>query len=425
MSFEDSREFAVQTDAASPLQAWREQFRFPTEKNGYSPVYLCGNSLGLQPKRAAEYVQRELDKWGDYAVDGHFHGQRPWLRFHRLATQGFAELTGSKPAEVVAMNTLTVNLHLLMASFYRPDRARYKIVIESKAFPSDRYAAMSQLRHHGFDPDHGIVEWTPGNDDGYLDIDDLAAILERDGDSIALLLLPGVQYYTGQVMDMAAICELGQKAGCRVGLDLAHAIGNVELALHDWAPDFAAWCTYKYMNSGPGAIAGAFVHERHCSPDNLDQLHGWWGNAETTRFKMLPTFDPAEGAELWQMSNPPILALAPVVASAEMFVEAGLANLREKSRAMTGYLAWLLKKRFGDRLNTLTPRGDERGCQLSLIVRDKSINARKLFENLASMNVIGDWREPNVIRVAPAPFYNNFEDVFEFAERLERALAQA
>lgn len=425
MTFADSREFVTQRDADSPLRTWREQFRFPTEKGGYTPVYLCGNSLGLQPKRAAEYVRQELDKWGDHAVDGHFHKDRPWLRYHRLATQGFAELTGSRPNEVVAMNTLTVNLHLLMASFYRPDRSRYRIVIESKAFPSDRYAAASQLRYHGFDPDDGIVEWTPASDDGYFDIDDLASILEQDGDSIALLLLPGVQYYTGQVMDMPAICELGRRFGCGVGLDLAHAIGNVNLALNEWAPDFAAWCTYKYMNAGPGAIAGAFVHEKHCSPDKLDQLHGWWGNTEATRFKMLPTFDPAEGADLWQMSNPPILALAPVVASAEMFLEAGLANLREKSRALTGYLAWLLDKRFGDRLTTLTPKGNERGCQLSLIVRDKSINARKLFEALSSMNVIGDWREPDVIRVAPAPFYNSFEDVFEFAERLERALAQA
>ena len=424
MSFEDSREFAEQRDAASPLSGWREHFRFPSEKRGYSAVYLCGNSLGLQPKRAAEYVQQEVDKWGDYAVDGHFHKHRPWLRYHRLATQGFAELTGARPAEVVAMNTLTVNLHLLMASFYRPDRKRHKIVVESKAFPSDRYAAMSQLRMHGFDPDDGILEWAPRSEDGYLDAADLALLLEQHGESIALLLLPGVQYYTGQVLDMARICELGRDAGCRVGLDLAHAIGNVDLRLHDWAPDFAAWCTYKYLNAGPGAIAGAFVHDRHFAPGNLDQLHGWWGNAERSRFQMLPSFDPAEGAELWQMSNPPILSLAPVVASMEMFLEAGLGNLREKSRELTGYLAWLLEQRFGDRLATLTPDGDERGCQLSLIVRDTSIDGRRLFERLASMNVVGDWREPDVIRVAPAPFYNSFRDVYEFAERLERALTR-
>ncbi|MCH7899096.1 MAG: kynureninase [Proteobacteria bacterium] len=260
MNFEDNKEFARKLDEQDPLRAFRDQFNFPPSRDGNSPVYLCGNSLGLQPKLAKKYVLDELANWANYAVDGHFHSERPWIEYHRHATRGFADLTGSKPSEVIAMNTLTVNLHFLMASFYRPTNARHKILIEEKAFPSDRYAAQSQIRMHGFDPEEGIVEWKSSNEDGWLALSDLADILEREGDSIALLLLPGVQYYTGQVLEMAEICRLGRDAGCVVGLDLAHAIGNVELHLNDWAPDFAAWCTYKYLNAGPGAIGGAFIN---------------------------------------------------------------------------------------------------------------------------------------------------------------------
>jgi kynureninase len=310
----------------------------------------------------------------------------------------------------------------LMASFYRPTAARHKILIEAKAFPSDRYAAASQLRMAGFDPDAGLLEWQPADRDGRLDLSDLEALLDREGDQIALLLLPGVQYYTGQVLDMDAICRLGRDAGCRVGLDLAHAVGNVPLALHDWSPDFAAWCTYKYLNAGPGAIAGAFVPERHFTADDPGQLRGWWGHAESTRFRMLPSFTPAEGAERWQLSNPPILSLAPVLASLEIFQEAGLERLVEKSRSLTAYLAWLVERRFHDRLSIITPA--TRGAQLSLMVRDPGIDGRALFETLCSMNVTGDWREPDVIRVAPAPLYNSFGDVYEFVERLGQALGR-
>ena len=424
MKYEDTRRFAEALDRDDPLAGFRERFNFPDERNGYAPVYLCGNSLGLQPKLAARYVEEELANWAAYGVDGHFHSDRPWLSYHRQATAGFAELAGAKPAEVVAMNTLTVNLHVLMASFYRPTANRHKIVIESQAFPSDRYACTSQLRMHGFDPDADLVEWSPRASETRLRHEDLQAILERDGDSIALLLLPGVQYYTGQVLDMRRICEAGRRAGIRVGLDLAHAIGNVELQLHDWAPDFAAWCTYKYLNAGPGAIAGAFVHERHFATDNLDQLHGWWGNDETTRFNMSRDFDPAYGAELWQMSNPPILSLAPVVASLEIYRDAGMERLRAKSRSLTGFADWLIAERFSERIGTITPT-DERGCQLSLIVRDEAIDAKALFDALCERNVTGDWREPDVIRIAPAPLYNSHVDVFEFAERLGDALAAA
>lgn len=421
MNFEDNKEFARKLDEQDPLREFREQFNFPQSRDGHSPVYLCGNSLGLQPKLAEKYVLDELANWANYAVDGHFHSERPWIEYHRHATRGFAELTGSKPSEVIAMNTLTVNLHFLMASFYRPTNARHKILIEEKAFPSDRYAAQSQIRMHGFDAEDGIVEWKSSNEDGWLDLSDLAGILEREGDSIALLLLPGVQYYTGQVLEMAEICRLGRDAGCVVGLDLAHAIGNVELHLNDWAPDFAAWCTYKYLNAGPGAIGGAFIHELHCSPENLNQLHGWWGHDDKTRFKMLPTFTPAAGAELWQMSNPPILALAPVIASLDLFLEAGLPRLIEKSRSLTNYLRWLINRRFPERIGILTP-ADARGAQLSLVVQDPNIDGKTLFDRLCKLNVTGDWREPDVIRVAPAPMYNSFSDVFEFVERLELAL---
>ena len=424
MNYRDDIAFARELDDQDPLAEFHEQFIFPLEKNGRSPVYLCGNSLGLQSKLAAQYVHEELEHWAQYAVDGHFHSTRPWLSYHRNATEGFAELCGALPSEVVAMNTLTVNLHILMASFYRPDRERYKIVIESTAFPSDRYAAVSQLRMHGYDGDRDLIEWSPRDDSGYLHIDDLRNILERHGESIALLLLPGIQYYSGQVLDMASICRLGRDAGCRIGLDLAHAIGNVDLSLHEWAPDFAAWCTYKYLNAGPGAIAGAFVHEKHCTPDNLDQLHGWWGHDEATRFKMLPSFTPAHGAELWQMSNPPILSLAPVIASLELFRQASMSRLIEKSCRLTGFLDWLIDKRFGSIIEAITP-AEARGCQLSLVVKDRSIDAKALFDRLCALNVTGDWREPDVIRVAPVPLYNSYEDVFTFVERLEEALGHA
>jgi kynureninase len=421
MKYEDSRQFAEARDRDDTLAVFRDAFNFPPAKNGYSPVYLCGNSLGLQPKRAVDFVQEELRNWSEFAVDGHFHSSRPWLSYHRQAADGFAALTGARTTEVVAMNTLTVNLHFLMASFYRPTAKRYKIVIEANAFPSDRYAAASQLRLAGFDPAEGLLEWPASNEDGYLDLDDLGQVLEQHGDSIALLLVPGVQYFTGQVLDMAQICRMGRDAACRVGLDLAHAVGNVPLSLHDWAPDFAAWCTYKYLNSGPGSIAGAFIHERHFSPDNLQQLHGWWGHEEATRFKMLPSFTPAAGAELWQMSNPPILSLAPVIASLQLFQQAGLPNLVSKSRDLTAFLDWLIDKRAGKRIGTITPAA-ERGAQLSLVVRDPAINGRALFDQLGLLNVTGDWREPRVIRVAPAPLYNSYVDAFDFVERLEIAL---
>lgn len=420
MDFEDSRAYARAQDREDDLSAFRTRFSFPRERNGRPPVYLCGNSLGLQPKLAVDYVLHELDNWRDYAVDGHFHSDRPWIRYHRLATDGFAALTGSGHDEVIAMNTLTVNLHILMASFYRPDGERRRIVVEAGAFPSDRYAAASQLAMHGYDPRADLLEWRPRDGESTLRTEDLEALLERAGDTIALLLLPGVQYYSGQVLDMQAICDLGRRHGCTIGLDLAHAVGNVPLSLDEWAPDFASWCTYKYLNGGPGAIAGAYVNRRHHSHERF--LKGWWGNRESTRFEMRPEFEPESGAEAWQMSNPPILSLAPVVASLELFAEARFERLRAKSARLTGYLRWLLEQRYGDRVTTITP-ADACGCQLSLVVRDSArVDNRALFKKLHELNVIGDWREPDVIRIAPVPLYNSFEDVFEFAERLTLAL---
>ena len=418
--FEATRQHAQSMDAVDPLRDFRDRFNMPIQRNGMSCIYLCGNSLGLQPKLAAQYVNEELEDWGNLGVEGHLHARRPWLSYHRNAIRGFADLTGSQDNEVVAMNTLTVKLHMLMTTFYRPGGQRCKIVIESTAFPSDRFAVMSQLRLHGHDPATSLIEWAPREADGDLLIEDLQAILDRDGDEIALLLLPGVQYYSGQVLPMQDLCNMARSAGCRIGLDLAHAVGNVPLELHEWGPDFAAWCTYKYLNSGPGAIAGAFVHSRHLNADGTQQLLGWWSHAESTRFKMGPTFTPAEGADLWALSNPPILSLAPVIASLSVFAAAGMDRLRAKSILLTGFLDFLLQKEFAQRIEPITP-ASARGCQLSLVVRDSSLNARSVFETLEAQNVITDWREPNVIRVAPVPLYNSFEDVFDFVERLRTA----
>lgn len=415
----DSQAWARAADEDDALHVFRDEFNFPPKKDGRSCVYLCGNSLGLQPELGAQYVREELDDWATFGVEGHLHARRPWLPYHRLATKGLAALTGSEEAEVVAMNTLTVNLHLMMTTFYRPEGARRKIVIESTAFPSDRFAVTSQLRLHGHDPADALIEWTPRVDDGPLELADLEQILEAQGEQIALLMLPGVQYYNGQVLPMEDLCRLAGEAGCKIGLDLAHAIGNVPLELHDWGPDFAAWCHYKYLNAGPGAVGGAFVHARHLDGDGTEQLLGWWGHEEETRFRMASTFTPATGADLWQLSNPPILSLAPVIASLQIYATAGMDKLHEKSKRLTGYLDFLLKENVAGRVESITPE-DARGCQLSLVVSDGE--PKRIFDTLIDMNVIADWREPNVIRVAPVPLYNSFEDVFDFVTRLGKAL---
>ena len=420
-NFETSREFARSLDQADELRHFRNHFSIPQDRDGRRNIYVCGNSLGLRPDSAAVLVNEVLEDWANLGVEGHVKARNPWLPYHRLATGGFAMLTGALESEVVAMNTLTVNLHIMMASFYRPDATRNKIIIESTAFPSDYFAVASQIRLHGYDPEECLVEWVP-RDDQLLHDEDLEALLDRHAGEVALLLLPGVQYYSGQVLDMKKHCQLARDAGCNIGLDLAHAIGNVSLELHDWGPDFAAWCTYKYLNSGPGAVAGAFVHSRHHGLDTSRYLKGWWGHEESTRFKMAHIFEPAEGAERWQMSNPPILSLAPVVASLELFQKAGMEALKAKSALQTAYLKFLIDQYFMGKIESITPM-NARGCQLSLIVTGPGLDAREIFKSLETMNVTSDWREPNVIRVAPVPMYNSFEDVHELIERMKTAIS--
>jgi len=419
-NFEASREFAQSLDASDELRRFRDYFNFPADKNGRRNIYLCGNSLGLQSKLAVQYIGEELAKWAEMCVAGHFSGRRPWVRYHRETTPGLAYLTGANEREVVAMNSLTVNLHLMMTTFYRPDARRYKVVIEATAFPSDRFAVMSQIRLHGHDPNDALLEWQP-RDDHRLHMADLESLLDEQGENIALLLLPGVQYYNGQVLEMAKLCRLAEDTGCAIGLDLAHAIGNVPLALHDWGPDFAIWCTYKYLNTGPGSVGGAFVHTRHLDAADRKQLLGWWSHEEKTRFKMAPTLVPAEGIDAWQLSCPAVLSQAPLLASLEIFEQAGSGALRAKSIDLTGYLDFLLQQGFAGRVESITP-ADERGCQLSLVVCDDSLDAKSVFSGLDDLNITVDWREPNVIRVAPVPLYNSFEDVYEFTVRLQIVL---
>lgn len=411
---------AVAMDADDALRDFRNRFHFPEVKNGQASIYFTGNSLGLMPKKAREYVEAELDDWTRLAVEGHLHAQHPWLPYHEFLAEQMAAIVGARPIETVVMNSLTVNLHLLMVSFYRPTAERYKIVIEKGAFPSDQYAAESQIRFHRFDVTNALIELTPREGESTLRADDIIENIEREGDSIALIMLGGVNYYTGQAFDMQAITECGHKAGAIVGFDLAHAAGNLELKMHDWNVDFAAWCSYKYLNGGPGTVAGAFVHERHSTSFDLPRFAGWWGHDKETRFLMGPEFKPLAGAEGWQLSNPPILQMAALRASLEIFDEAGMSALAEKSRKLTGYLELLLDDIGDERISVVTPRNpDQRGCQLSIRVRggDKS-----LHEKLTSRGVFADWREPDVIRVAPVPLYNSFEDVFRFTEILRDVL---
>lgn len=405
---------AAALDAADPLRGFRDEFLIPRH-DGQPMAYFVGNSLGLQPRGARAHVETVLRKWEEEAVEGHFTGVAQWMSYHELVREPLARLVGAKPLEVVAMNTLTVNLHLLMASFYRPTRERPALLIEAGAFPSDRHAAESQVRFHGFDPATDLIEVEPDGPGGLFSMDAIAAAIEHHRDRLALVLWPGVQYRTGQAFDLKAIAGLAHAAGARCGFDLAHAVGNLHLQLHDSGADFAAWCHYKYVNSGPGAVGGAFVHERHAHAD-LPRFAGWWGHDPSSRFRMGPEFHPAPGADGWQLSNPPILAMAPLRASLELFDRAGLPALRAKSRSLTGYLEALIDAGLGDVLEIVTPRDPaQRGCQLSLRVRGGREQGRALFEHLAAHGVLGDWREPDVIRISPAPLYNNHADVLRFA----------
>jgi len=418
--FQAGEAFAVAMDERDPLAQFRERFCFPKTTAGEECIYLCGHSLGLQPKTAGAYLEQELRAWSQLGVEGHFHSQNPWMPYHRLLTQQTASLVGAEPAEVVVMNSLTVNLHLMMASFYRPTTQRHKILIESGAFPSDQYAVKSQIRFHGFDPSSSLLELTPREGEPCMRDEDIASLIEREGDSIALILLGGVNYVTGQAFDMEAVTKAGRRKGCIVGFDLAHAIGNIPLQLHDWAPDFAVWCSYKYLNGGPGCVGGCFVHERHARAWELPRFAGWWGHDEQTRFQMGPEFRPMAGAEGWQLSNPPILALAALRASMEIFAEATIERLRAKSVALTSYMEFLLGLQASAKFSIVTPREEQRrGAQLSIRVPRRG---RELCDRLAAAGVVGDWREPDTFRVAAVPLYNSFQDVCRFAQKFAAAL---
>ena len=417
-SYEINESFARDKDANDPLASLRSRFHLPLQKNGQPVVYLAGNSLGLQPKAVAPLVQQELADWQQLGVDGHFREQRPWYSYHELFRESGARLVGASPGEVVMMNSLTVNLHLMMVSFYRPTADRYKILVDYPTFPSDTYALKTQLRFHGFDPEKALVVLKPRPDRHVLATEDVEACLAEQGSQIALVLLAGVNFFTGQVMDIPRLTAVARKHGCVVGWDLAHAAGNIPLSLHDCDVDFAVWCNYKYLNSGPGAVGGCFVHHRHGQATDLVRFGGWWGNDPDTRFRMhlQPEFVPRQGADGWQVSNPPIMALAPVKASIDMFDEVGMDALREKSLDLTGYLQFLLDEFASEGVEVITPRDqDERGAQLSMLVHDRP---KELLSALQAAGVVCDLREPNVIRVAPVPMYNSFTDVWRFARTL-------
>ena len=419
-SFQPGEQFAAEMDARDPLSSFRQRFFIPKTKAGDDSVYFCGHSLGLQPKTAQSYVEQELRDWAELGVEGHFHARNPWLPYHRLLTKQTAELVGAKAEEVVVMNSLTVNLHLIMISFYQPTKSRHKMVIEGGAFPSDQYAVNSQIRFHGFDPASSLIELRPRQNESCIRDEDILSVIEREGDSIALIMIGGVNYATGQVFDMPGIAEAGRRKGCVVGFDLAHAAGNIPLHLHEWGPDFAVWCSYKYLNGGPGCVAGCFVHERHANAWNLPRFAGWWGHDERVRFEMGREFKPMTGAEGWQLSNPPIMAMAPLRASMEIFAEVGIDRLREKSISLTGYLEFLLEREKSTKFSVVSPQEKHRrGAQLSIRICEQG---RSLCDRLAAQGIFGDWREPDTFRVAPVPLYNTYQDAYRFVQRFCAAL---
>jgi kynureninase len=412
---------ARRMDAADPLARYAEEFHHPVDAAGHKLLYLAGHSLGLQPKRAARYVEQELADWRRLGVLGHHTAARPWIGYHEQLAAPLAELAGAGASEVVAMNSLTVNLHLMMVSFFKVQGERHRILIEHSAFPSDRYAVASQLACHGL-PGAALIEAAPREGERLLRTEDLIAAIEREGPRLALVLLPGVQYLTGQWLQLEPLIAAAHRVGARVGVDLAHAIGNVPLELHDWNADFAVWCSYKYLNAGPGAIGGCFVHERHHERE-LPRFAGWWGHDKDARFLFEPDFKPIHGAQGWQISNPPILSAAPLLASLELFQRAGLAALRDKSVKLTGALRQLIEQRLADQVEIITPAAAEHsGCQLSLKLKRDAADAKRCQERLQAAGVIVDWREPDILRVAPAPLYNSFGDVFAAVAELEAAL---
>ena len=416
MTYNNSRDFALELDKNDPLLSYQEKFHFPLQENGEKHIYLCGNSLGLQSKNTESFVIQELDDWKKLGVEGHFHARKPWLPYHEFLSESYSKIIGSKESEVVAMNTLSVNLHLMLVSFYRPDTLRNKIIIEGDAFPSDIYAVESHIRHHGLDPSESLIKLKPREGEVIIRLEDVKRVIQQNADSVSLIMLGGVNYYTGQVFEMKEIAEEAHKHNILVGFDLAHAVGNIPLSLHDWNVDFAVWCSYKYLNSGPGSVAGVFIHEKHHSQD-LERFAGWWGHDKESRFKMPDEFVPIKTAEGWQLSNPPILSLAAVRAALSIFDEVGMSSLVTKSKKLTSYLVFLLNQISTDRINIITP--EQRGCQISISVKNGN---KDLFDEITKKGVIADWREPDVIRVAPVPLYNSFLDVYNFYKVLEDIL---
>jgi kynureninase len=422
-TYEFTEEFASKADSVDPLKDLRNHFLFP-QHEGENCLYFTGNSLGLQPKAAKAALQQELDDWAKYGVEGHFEAKNPWFNYHELFTSSLAKLVGAKENEVVCMNQLTTNLHLLMVSFYQPKGKRYKILCEGKAFPSDQYALESQVRFHGFSPSEAIIELHPRWGEHTLRTEDILQTIEQHASELALIMIGGVNYYTGQLLDMKGITEAGQKAGARVGWDLAHAAGNVPLELHNWNVDFAAWCSYKYLNSGPGGVSGVYIHEKHSTNTDLIRFAGWWGHDKDVRFKMEKGFKAIPNAEGWQLSNAPVFQMAVHRASLDMFDKVGMQALREKSLNLTAYLEFIIETISQNNTNVnfeiITPKNkSERGAQLSILCHGQG---KSLFDKLTQKGVVADWREPNVIRIAPVPMYNNFEDVYRFGKILESAL---
>lgn len=415
-----STDYARERDSQDALAGFRDQFYLPEGPSGATAVYLCGNSLGLQPKGVRAHVLDELDDWARWGVEGHVHARHPWMPYHELLTGPMARIVGALPEEVVVMNSLTVNLHLLMVSFYQPTARRRKILVEYSPFPSDRYAVRSQLAFHGGHPDEDLIELHPRPGTDQVFYADLEALMAEKGEEIVLIMMGGVNYYTGQAYDLGRITALGHRYGCKVGFDLAHAAGNLPLQLHEDGPDFAAWCSYKYLNGGPGALSGVFIHQRHGQAFDLPRFAGWWGHDKASRFRMPDAFTPMSGAEGWQLSNPPVLAMAAMRASLALFEEAGMARLHAKSRALTAYLHEQLLALGNPAISVITPDDpDQRGCQLSIRIAGAD---KRIFERLTALDVIADWREPDVIRVAPVPLYNSFTDVLMFTRRLKEAL---
>ena len=419
MEFKNTLEFAQLLDAQDSLRSYRDEFIFP-KINGKEVIYFTGNSLGLQPKRTKGFVDEVMKDWAELAVEGHFYADKPWWDYHERLAEPLAKVVGALPEEVSVMNTLTVNLHLLMISFFRPTTTRFKILCEEKAFPSDQYMFQSQVRFHGLDPDETIVEIKKRKGEHHWRTEDIIEKIEELGDELALVLIGGVNYYNGQVMDMKAITKAGKAVGAKVGWDLAHAVGNVELKLHDWDADFASWCSYKYMNSGPGNASGIYVHKRHLNKKNIQRFEGWWGTKKETRFLMKPEFEPMENADAWQISNVPILSVAPYLASLTMFEEVGMNKLIDKRNTIVAYLEFILQeidKEVDSSFEIITPK--DRGCQLSVFLHGQG---KSLFNYLMENGVITDWREPNVIRLAPVPFYSSFEDMYRFGQILKAGI---